>query len=255
VAVPDGSKRLLAFVALHHDRVERRHAAGALWPIGDDMHAAASLRSTLWRLNRACVPLIAADRRSLRLRAEVVTDLAIAGRWAKRIIDGSARAADLEIKPWGIGALDLLPGWYDDWALMERERIRERLLHALEALSSVLVRSRRYEEAIEAALFAVGTDPLRDSAQKKLIEAYLAEGNWIEARRRFEAYRQLLRREMRTEPAPLLFEMLHRSSSSNLHHNSLHGPALPKDQLTRRPALSNVRWCDDEVPRQQKRQQ
>ena len=88
VAVPDGSKRLLAFVALHHDRVERRHAAGALWPIGDDMHAAASLRSTLWRLNRACVPLIAADRRSLRLRAEVVTDLAIAGRWAKRIIDG-----------------------------------------------------------------------------------------------------------------------------------------------------------------------
>ena len=35
-AVPEGSKRLLAFVALRQGRVERRHAAGALWPIGHD---------------------------------------------------------------------------------------------------------------------------------------------------------------------------------------------------------------------------
>jgi hypothetical protein len=38
VAVPEGSKRLLVFVALHRDRVERRYAAG-------------NLRSALWRLN------------------------------------------------------------------------------------------------------------------------------------------------------------------------------------------------------------
>ena len=34
--VPEGSKQLLAFVALRRRRVERRKAAGTLWPFGDD---------------------------------------------------------------------------------------------------------------------------------------------------------------------------------------------------------------------------
>ena len=38
--VPDGSKRLLAFLALHGRRAERRCAAGALWPSVDDVRAA-----------------------------------------------------------------------------------------------------------------------------------------------------------------------------------------------------------------------
>src|SRR5690349_1193595 len=37
--VPEGSKRLLVYVALQRGRVERRSAAGALWPVGDDVRA------------------------------------------------------------------------------------------------------------------------------------------------------------------------------------------------------------------------
>ncbi len=208
VAVPDGSKRLLAFVALHHDRVKRRYAAGALWPTGDDLRAAGNLRSALWRLRCACVPLIAADKTSLSLRSEVVTDVLVASQWASRLIDGSASSADLEVKPLGIDALDLLPGWYDDWALMERERIRERLLHGLEALSVALVRSKRCGEAIDAALLAVGSDPLRESAQRTLIEAFLAEGNWVEAQRRYHSYKRLLSRELGIQPDLCLSDLL-----------------------------------------------
>jgi hypothetical protein len=35
-----------------------------------------------------------------------------------------------------------------------------------------------------------------------LIEAHLAEGNWVEARRSYQAYWDLLGQEFGTEPAP-----------------------------------------------------
>lgn len=213
--IPEGSKRLLAFVALHGGRVERRCAAGALWPVGNDMRAAGNLRSALWRLRRSCVPLIVADKCSLSLEKDVLVDFHVVNEWASRLINGTETASDLVVRPWGLDSLDLLPGWYDDWALMERERVRQRLLHALEALSAVLVRSGRCGEAIEVAMLAVSSDPLRESAQRTLIEAHLAEGNWVEGRRRFDAYRQLLLRELGTEPDPLLSNLLCRAGGFN----------------------------------------
>jgi DNA-binding SARP family transcriptional activator len=208
--VPEGSKRLLVFLALHRERAQRRCVAAALWPCGDDLRAAGCLRSALWRLRRAGIDMIVADQRGLALRDDVVVDLHLVGEWAARVIGGSPTKDDLEVLPWGLDALDLLPGWYDDWALVERERVRQRLLHALEALSRQLVRLRRCAEAVEAATMAVSVEPLRESAQRTLVEAHLAEGNWVEGRRSFEAYRKLLHHELGTQPDPELAAMVHR---------------------------------------------
>jgi DNA-binding SARP family transcriptional activator len=198
--VPEGSKRLLAFVAMHRGRIERRCAAGTLWPVGGDIRASGNLRSALWRLRGLGVELITADKWSLRLCDDVLVDLHVTSDWANRLIQNTAEAADLMILPWWADALDLLPGWYDDWALMERERIRQRMLHALEALSRGLTRTARCAEAVEAAMMAVSAEPLRESAQRVLIEAHLAEGNWVEGRRSYEAYRDLVRRELGVDP-------------------------------------------------------
>jgi hypothetical protein len=129
-------------------------------------------------------------------------------KWATRLIQGTAFARDLVISPSVFDALDLLPGWYDDWALMERERIRQRLLHALEALSVRLISLGRYGEAVDAALLTVGADPLRESAQRVLIEAHIAESNLVEARRSYLAYRDLARRELGIEPSSELLALL-----------------------------------------------
>jgi DNA-binding SARP family transcriptional activator len=221
--VPEGSKRLLVFVALHRGRIERRYAAGALWPMGDDIRAAGNLRSALWRLNGAGVQALSADKHGLAVNDDVLVDVHIVSSWAARLIGRSASCDDLEIMPWGVDALDLLPGWYDDWALLERERIRQRLLHALEALSRELVQLRRFAEAVEAAMMAVGADPLRESAQRALIEAHLAEGNWVEGRRSYDAYRDVLARELGTEPGPDLTAMVRH----------------PARQWPRRPAIGS----------------
>ena len=198
--VPDGSKRLLVFIALGTGRVDRRYAAGSLWPFGNDERAAGNLRSALWRLKCAGIDLVESNKSSLTLRPGTLVDVSIFCDWAARLVDGSATQTDLCPVNWRNDAMDLLPGWYDDWVIFERERIRQRLLHALEALSRRLVAAGRCAEAIEAAISAVSVDPLRESANRVLIEAHLAEGNLVEGRRTYERYRDIVRRELGVEP-------------------------------------------------------
>jgi DNA-binding SARP family transcriptional activator len=199
--VPEGSKQLLAFVALRRRRVERRQVAETLWPFGVEERAAGNLRSALWRLRRVGINVLAADKWSLVLRADVLVDLHLVEQWAARLIAERTTERDLVISPWVADALNLLPGFYDDWALVERERVRQLIMHALEALSEKLAAAGRFADAIEAAMLATSAEPLRESAQRALIKAHLAEGNLSEARRSYRAYHDLLRRELGVAPS------------------------------------------------------
>ena len=199
--VPEGCKRLLAFLALRRSRVERCHAAGTLWPSVDDRRAAGNLRSALWRLRCADIDVLDVDKRSVGLRLGVVVDALEMADWAGRIIARRPMPEDLSLSRSMAEALDLLPGCYDDWAIIERERLRQRMLHALEALSRAMTAMGRYGEAVDAAMTAISVEPLRESAQRALLEAHLAESNLIEARRDFAAYRSLIRRELGVEPS------------------------------------------------------
>jgi DNA-binding SARP family transcriptional activator len=212
--VPEGSKRLLAFVALRRGRVERRHAAGTLWPVGDDGRAAGNLRSALWRLRGADIEIMQCDKWSLRLADGVSVDVQLVTEWADRVIGDRALDCDLAVSPVQLDALDLLPGWYDDWAILERERLRQRVLHALEALSRRLVELGRHADAVEAAIAAIAAEPLRESAQRALIEAHLSEGNWVEAHRGFVHYRDMLRRELGVSPSRELASYLYGPAST-----------------------------------------
>lgn len=206
--VPEGSKRLLVLLALHRAPVERRYASGVLWPAGSEERAAGNLRSALWRLNQANIDLVVSDKHRLSFRRGVLVDVELVADWARRLIAGRPAGDDLATLPRRTEAFELLPGWYDDWVLMERERIRQRVLHALEAMSRQLVAAGRYAEGVEAALLATCAEPLRESAQRVLLEAHLAEGNWVEGRRALNAYQALLLRELGIAPDPELAAML-----------------------------------------------
>ncbi|MFL6164102.1 MAG: BTAD domain-containing putative transcriptional regulator [Jatrophihabitantaceae bacterium] len=200
--VPEGSQRLLAFVALCNGRVDRRYAAGMLWPRGGEGRAAGNLRSALWRLRGAGIDVLAADKMSLAFYPDVLVDVDFIRSWADRLIEQDPREGDLCLAQARVGALDLLPGWYEDWAIVERERVRQRMLHALEALSRMLSNLGRYADAVDAAMVAINSEPLRESAQRVLIEAHLSERNWVEARNRYLAYRRLVRCELGIDPSP-----------------------------------------------------
>jgi DNA-binding SARP family transcriptional activator len=157
-------------------------------------------RSALWRLRCAGIDLPESDKRVLRLRPGTVVDVNLVGDWAARLVDGSATQADMCVVKWRNDAMELLPGWYDDWVIFERAGIRQQVLHAMEILSRRLAAAGRCAEAVETAIAAVSADPLRESAHRVLIEAYLAEGNLAEGRRAYDRYRVMVRRELGVEP-------------------------------------------------------
>lgn len=198
--VPEGSKRLLVFVAVNGGSVDRRHAAGALWPQGDETRASGNLRSALWRLRSAGIDLLDGDKFILALRSGTAVDVDLLRAWADRVADPRMPTSELAVLEWRTEAFNLLPGWYDEWLIFERERLRQRLLHAMETLSRRLVTAGRYADAVEAASAAVRTDPLRESAQRALVRAHLAEGSLGEAWRVYQEYRRLLARELGVEP-------------------------------------------------------
>ena len=206
--IPEGSKRLLVFVALNGGRVSRRHAAGTLWPCGDDERAAGNLRSALWRLRGAGIDVLHAEKHILYLDPEVPVDITHLSGWATRVINGSADGSDLGTPQLNPEAVHLLPGWYDEWVIFERERLRQRLLHAMESLARQLISRGLLVDAVEVATTAVGVEPLRESAQRVLIEAHLAEGNFVEARRIYMAYHEMLAAELGVSPSVELADIV-----------------------------------------------
>ena len=105
-------------------------------------------------------------------------------------------------------AVDLLPDWYEDWVVGERERLRQLRLHALELLALRLTARGSFGLAAEAGLAALRSDPLRESANRALIRVFLAEGNPAEAVRHYRSYSTLLERELGLAPSAQMRELL-----------------------------------------------
>nr|WP_239523336.1 bacterial transcriptional activator domain-containing protein [Geodermatophilus normandii] len=103
---------------------------------------------------------------------------------------------------------ELLPGWHEEWVLLERERLRQLRMHALEALAGELIVAGRFGEAVEAAYAAVHEEPLRESAHRVVVRAHLAEGNVAEARHAYESFRQVLADTLGVAPTPSMTGLL-----------------------------------------------
>lgn len=205
IPVALSAQRLLAFLALHTRPLQRVYVSGNLWLESSEMHANASLRTALWRLRRQGRGVVEVTSRKLALSSTVVVDVREVAARAHRVLAQCAEPEDLGVL---CDAGDLLPDWYDDWVLIERERFRQLRLHALESLCEASARRGRFADAAEAGLAAVASEPLRESAHRLLIATYLAESNVVEAVRQYRLYRALLRRQLGLEPSPRVQELV-----------------------------------------------
>jgi DNA-binding SARP family transcriptional activator len=216
LSLSPGSRRLLTFLALRGRAVKRAEVAGVLWPDATEARAYGSLRSELWRLEGIARHAIEAGSHELQLTDHVSVDFWDSSHLARRLLDSRSGPQESDVSAASIPMLsaDLLPGWYDEWVVVEAEHWRQLRLHALEALSGCLRERGRSGEALDAALAAVAAEPLRESAQRAVILAHLTEGNQSEAIRAFERYRDLLRTELGLEPTDRLRQLLPRAKTA-----------------------------------------
>jgi DNA-binding SARP family transcriptional activator len=143
----------------------------------------------------------------LSLAQDVRVDVHELTEWARRALDPDCPTNGIATGELGTPG-ELLPGWYEDWVLLERERLRQLRMHALEALAEKYVAAGRYGEAVQAAYAAVRAEPLRESAHRTVVRIHLAEGNVAEAVRAYESFQALLADEIGAAPSPLMCRLI-----------------------------------------------
>ena len=206
--LPHGVQRLLAHLGLC-GRAARGTIAGRLWPDVTESHAHGSLRSALWRAQKAVPELVEVSGGAVTLAEGVRVDVRELVDWARSVLDPGIPVGRIHT-PASALAGELLPGWDDDWVLLERERLRQLRMHALEVLADRLVLAGRYGEARQAAYAAARGEPLRESAHRAIIRVHLAEGDLAEAMRVHSAFRDALARELGVPPTRRMQDLVSR---------------------------------------------
>jgi DNA-binding SARP family transcriptional activator len=209
-------QRTVALVALQGAR-SRSYIAGTLWPEVTETRAFGSLRAAIWNIRHAAHGLLSYDRQKVALGPHVQADVDDLIRCAARAM----QSTDGESAPFAIGEEaqhgpvlsvltrgDLLPEWQDDWVSFERTRLQLLRLRGLEALSAKLLDHGQTASAMSAALAATSIEPLRESAQRAVIRAYIAEGNHHAALRDYQQFRGRLFWELGVLPSDQLNELI-----------------------------------------------
>lgn len=210
VQLPLGMQRLVAYLALKGPG-HRCVVAGTLWPEVPEVQALASLRTGVWRMNRMVPGCIVSERMTLATSQGMSIDSR-----EQELLTTRLMREQVDDEQWITERLDilwqaeLLPGWYDDWVVLERERLSQLRLHALERTAMMLARRHHVGAALQLALEAVRTEPLRETANATLIAVYLAEGNLSTAIHHYKTFRRLMQRELGVEPSDALSQMLPR---------------------------------------------
>jgi DNA-binding SARP family transcriptional activator len=201
-SVGGAGQKLLALLAVNEGRLARWQAAELLYPDATGAKAASNLRAVVWRLQRCRPALLTVTATEIQLAPQITVDYWASMPTAQRLLgylplDAQELTAALHVNL----REDLLPGWSDEWLVPERERFHQLRLHAMESLCERLAAFGWFGAAVDVGLAVVAVDPLRESAQRALIDAYLAEGNACEAIRQFDAFSGLLYQELGLHPS------------------------------------------------------
>jgi class 3 adenylate cyclase/DNA-binding SARP family transcriptional activator len=202
---------LLALLIFRHGRdVERAWLAGLLWPDRPTSEALALLRRELTDLRHALGPeggrlhSPAARMLCLDLAGADVDLLAFDEAIERGAPEALAAAVRLYRGP-------LLEGCAEEWVFQERQVREQAYLSSLETLAAQALERGEPAEAEGWLRRAVAADPLRESAQRALMQVLAAGGNYAAVLQTYRQFREHLHQELNAEPDPetkALFEQL-----------------------------------------------
>ena len=221
------ARSLLAYLALNCNRpLPRDRLVGLFWPERPDARARRALSQALWQVRSALGPAAA----RLMAEREAVTLELRDGDWLdvvefEQLVDGP----DLRslVAAVNLYRVDLLEDVYDDWALLERERLRELYLSALGQLVTLHKQRGSYEQALVYAQRLSAADPLREEAHRELMVLYHLLGRSQTALEQFVVLRDLLAKELRAQPMPATIALYHEIVDALASADVPHLPVAP----------------------------
>jgi DNA-binding SARP family transcriptional activator len=199
------AQAVLAYLAVPLGRAHPRDKLAALlWGDRPETLARKSLRQTLFIIRKALADQtswLRLDGGTLALDPGAV-DVDVS-RFERRLADGTPAALAEAVT---LYEGDLLQGLaveeplFEEWLMLERERLREA---ALEGLARLLAHQRgtgANEAAVQTGLRLLALDPLQESCHRALMQLYAGLGRRDAALRQYQQCVDLVRRELHTEP-------------------------------------------------------
>jgi DNA-binding SARP family transcriptional activator len=95
---------------------------------------------------------------------------------------------------------ELLPERHDGWVVVERQRLENLRLSALDELARRYLAARRETDALRACDVALSLDPLRETSLDLTIRTLLAQGNLAAAHDTYARFARALHDELGVRP-------------------------------------------------------
>lgn len=191
------SQRLIALLAVAGP-MPRAVICGRLWPESSEAHALDSLRVTIHHVGRDLPGLLATRDSTVSLARGVAVDL---DRVRAGLVDG---VAGPEPGGWPGAEPELLPGWYDEWVLLEQDRLRAQRIRRHVRQAQQLFDAGDLRGAVDSAGRSLALDPLDEWSLEVLVRAQLGLGAACAARRALVSFHRALQQEFGQFSSPLV---------------------------------------------------
>jgi predicted ATPase/DNA-binding SARP family transcriptional activator len=194
------TQALLAYLVLQPATAQPRDKlAGVLWPDSAEENARSSLRHALWRLRKAI-----GDKYLQTDNSQITI---VPGPGIR--LDYSAFEADPRDQP--VASLlsvvstyhgELLPGFYEDWADLARNRIEAAFQTWIRTLLEKLIGAGRWEEVSEWSERWISFGHAPEPAFRALMQAHAARGDAAAIAATYQRCVEALSKEMGLHPSP-----------------------------------------------------
>lgn len=198
---------MLFYVALSGRSQSRLRLAGLLWPDKSDSEARVNLRQSLHLLRRALPGVVEAARETVGLRDDLAREIDTL-QFETEMSQGLAGDIAALEKAAERYRGEFLEGFYvddapefEEWALVERERLRGLMIQALVALSDHFTARQAISRGLLYTNRLLTLEPWREASYRQLMRLLAWDGQVPAALAQYERCRQLLADELGVEPA------------------------------------------------------
>ena len=197
------AQSLLAYLLLHPNKSHRREKlAGQFWPTASESNARSNLRHALWRIRKAFGPAMNermdSDDLGVIYHPQTGDQLDIDSFEACSENEDSIEALLLAVSAYGG---ELLPGFYEEWVILDRERLQAAFERKLGKLLERLLVERRWNEVLEWGERWVATGGVPEPAYRAMMLAYAGLGNLGGAAAQYQRCVEVLSSELGVEPS------------------------------------------------------
>ena len=210
-------QELFCYLLLHRDHsLPRETLAGILWPETTTTQSKKNLRQAFWQLQSALgsqneqakdrILVVGPDWVQLNSQADFWLDVAEFEQVFNRVQKTPGQEFDIstaQLVQYTVQLYQgpLLEGWYQDWCLLERERLQSMYLALLDKLMSFSEAHFDYETGLLYGMRIMCYDRARERTHRRMMRLYYLLGDRAEALRQYERCAVALNEELGISPS------------------------------------------------------